>query len=412
MRIAILSFLLACNTIYKPVETDGPDSYTPDSNVSDSSDTDSPSDTVPFSDTMDTSASDGCVVEPLGVVAYEDGTRIYDLATTATMVYVTRPEDGVRATGVIDGWHAERFDGLVEYGDEAPDAEIVSEGAGQYLGVTAWLDADAGRLCSQTYGEENAGRLLCWPEGDSGVAEEIAELDVTGENPSGFFGYGMDMDGSGVYAFEASPPNAMYAIDDDAKTALPFSACNGEWDFCQDGYVFGTGEIVTSSDFGFINMNDPETGGQLWYDETADAWTLTNLNRWGDSAVLYGSPLADAARMSRLYTVEGVYHLYSYFISGVTSGRDSGGKGYIAYNSWTNKDDGSTGSFHVFTERTGALRQAFSYPEMFGEMIGIEDPTTWQEPYILVEALDDSDLVAVAVRGGNYLGLVRICGDD
>lgn len=405
--LAILGHVSACDAVKLGRES-GEETGKVDSNSARESSSDTSSDSV-----TDSSGEENCagVVEALGVVEYPRGTRVYDLAATSSAVYVARPEDGEAGTGVVDGWAVDRFVGLLDAELDAPDSVVTGRGSGEYLGVSLWRDVDEDVLYSQEYGDENKGRLVGWAAGDSGATSEVAVVALEGETESGFFGYGFDAEGDGVYAFDASPPGRTVRVTSDgAVEEMAVSACGEGWDFCQDGALLSD-VFITTSDFGAIFAADASTGEELWRDETAVMWSPTNLNGWGTRAVMFGSPQASDGKMSRVYNASGVLELSDVFISGVTWGPDEGGKNFIAYHSWVDNDDGSTGGLSIFTERTGVLRAATTYPDLIGDIVGIEDPSSWAEPYIIVEALGRDGLLAFAVRGGRYVGLLRVCAE-
>lgn len=364
-------------------------------------------------ETGDTGASPSCEgVEVVGVVAYELGTEVYSLVVANDIVYVSRPADGELGTGVVDGWSLAQFEaGLLEPDFDAPDVEVVGDGARQYLSVTLFEDDSSGLVCGQTYGEEEAGRLLCWPTGVSGVASDIAELDVSGETPGGYFGYGVDAPGDGVYTWDASPPGRTAFVDGAGAVDLPVAACGGLWTYCGDGQLLDD-LLVTSSDWGAIYAHDVATGAEVWSENTlSTSWAPTNLDRWGAKAVLFGAPMAGDEGLARVYDEDGLVSTDTVFVSSVTSGDDTDGRGYIAYHRWSLRDDGSAGELYVFTERTGEMRANYSYPELLGVLVGIEDPSDWYEPYVILEDVGHDGLMAFAVRGGRYVGLLRVCGE-
>lgn len=366
-------------------------------------------DTRPDETATDTGTVPSCAgVEAVGIVAYELGTEVYSLVVADDIVYVSRPADGDLGTGVVDGWGLAQFEaGLIEPDFDTPDVEVVGDGPHQYLSVALFEDDSAGLICGQTYGDDEAGRLLCWPAGVSGVANDIAEIDIPGATPSGYFGYGVDAPGDGVYVWDASPPGRAVLADSSGMTELPVAACGGLWTYCGDGFVLDD-LLVTASDWGAIYAHNIATGAEAWSEDTlSTSWAPTNVDRWGAKAVLFGAPFASDGGLARVYDADGLFSTDGAFIASVTSGDDTTGRGYIAYHRWSVRDDGSSGELYVFTERTGEMRASYGYPDL----VGIEDPTDWYEPYVILEDVGHDGLMAFAVRGGRYVGLLRVCGE-
>jgi hypothetical protein len=304
---------------------------------------------------------------------------------------------------------------------DLPDSVVTGKKSGDYLGVRIFRDVDEGLLCSQTYGDhyvagytyDNAGRLVCWPTGLSGVVDDLATVSVYGDEDGAFMGYGCDASGDGVYAMEASSPHRLYHVHSDSAADLLFTgACDGH-DWCQSCSENGYG-LILASDEGWIgSYQETDSGMDLAWgaeQEPGPAYQTflypfggdnTSFARGsdGDQTIMYDNE--DGSITDSIAGFQSSLAIGRTFDAGTP--RDS----YIATAFYKPYEDGAAGGLIVY-DSSGEKYIDVSW----AELLQVEDPGSFTE----MDYVDIGDIgggyLAFADLNGAFTGILRICKAD
>lgn len=391
-----------------PVDTDSGDSQVGESGDS----APDSSDTVDTAESGDTPCSSGQPIELVGIVEFPDS-DIYDMTANEEAIFVTRPTAATTA-GVVERWDADRIatsntpGSLLEADYDAPDAAVVGSGRGQYLGITTWRAGDL--VCSQQYGLEDAGELDCWPAEASGAVADVAAIQVAGEEPSAYFGYGYapDPEGSEIVTWESQGTGDLYQLDTaTGEATYQFSGACELTTYCHQGRTLGDSIILVSDFGGIYSYADNELA---WSEETSMISGPVNLSVWGSSRVLFGSPFATDGNLSRVYTERGEMDGASgFFYSDVETDTPWDGSGsYIAIAQWTVDPGEAPGVILLYNARTGEVIEEINWTWVLGEATGVTADDWSRYAYIRMTPMSDG-MLAFAVRNGRYAGIIRIC---